>query len=717
MNNEIFKIVGSVLLKDEDFKKGVANVVDEGEKTSNKLGNALSKVGNVAAKLGKAVAIGTGVAATGLIALTKSAIGAYADYEQLVGGVETLFKDSADKVLQYANNAYKTAGLSANEYMETVTSFSASLLQSLNGDTAKAAEVADMAITDMADNANKMGTSMESIQFAYQGFAKQNYTMLDNLKLGYGGTKEEMERLLKDAEKLSGQKYDISNLNDVYQAIHVIQGELGITGTTAKEASETISGSLASMKASWTNLLTGLGNDNVDFENLIGEFVDSVEIAMKNLLPRIEVIIGGIIELVSKVAPMLVEKIGPMIQNLTPVIIDGISSLLNALVQALPAVASLIIDIVSEIASGLIDNLPTILTALQEIIVQILLALTELLPQLVTMLISMVPELINALIEITNQILIMLPNLINQIIMSLIPQIPLIINSIVNCFINGIPLLLNGAIQLFTAIIQAIPTIIQMLIPQIPTIINTIITGLISMLPALLNGAIQLFMALIQAIPVIIQMLIPMIPTIIATIVRVLLENLPVLINGAIQLFMGLITAIPIVVVELIKNLPKIIKAFKEGLFDQLGKMFSGFKFKWPKLKLPHFSVKPKGWEIGDLLKGKIPKLGIDWYAKGAIFDKPTLFDTSSGVKGVGEAGPEAVAPISELMKYTRLAVEGSNEKLETKLDTLISLLTNYLPMMMNTKVVMDTGELVGAISYEVDKNLGNINRRRERGN
>lgn len=184
MNNEIFKIVGSVLLKDEDFKKGVANIVDEGEKTSNKLGNVLSKVGNIAAKLGKIVAVGAGAAATGLVALTKTAIGAYADYEQLVGGVETLFKNSADKVLQYANNAYKTAGLSANEYMETVTSFSASLLQNLNGDTAKAAEVADMAITDMADNANKMGTSMESIQFAYQGFAKQNYTMLDNLKLG-----------------------------------------------------------------------------------------------------------------------------------------------------------------------------------------------------------------------------------------------------------------------------------------------------------------------------------------------------------------------------------------------------------------------------------------------------------------------------------------------------------------------------------------------------
>ena len=201
---------------------------------------------------------GATMAAAGLVAITKSAIANYAEYEQLVGGVDTLFKDSSKKVQEYANNAYKTAGISANEYMETVTSFSASLLQSLGGDTDKAASVADMAITDMSDNANKMGTDIGRIQDTYQGFAKQNYTMLDNLKLGYGGTKTEMERLLKDATAISGVKYDISNLNDVYQAIHVIQGELDITGTTAKEASTTIQGSISSMKSAWTNLITSM---------------------------------------------------------------------------------------------------------------------------------------------------------------------------------------------------------------------------------------------------------------------------------------------------------------------------------------------------------------------------------------------------------------------------------------------------------------------------
>lgn len=220
------------------------------------------------------------------IELGKSAISSYADLEQNIGGVETLFKKSSQKVIDNANKAYKTAGMSANNYMSTVTGFSASLLQSLSGDTEKAADVADMALIDMADNANKMGTSMESIQFAYQGFAKQNYTMLDNLKLGYGGTKEEMQRLLEDAQKLTGVKYDITNLNDVFQAIHVIQGELGITGTTAKEAEETISGSVASMKAAWDNFLNGSGS--------LDEFIESAKIAFNNIveaakkiLPRI----------------------------------------------------------------------------------------------------------------------------------------------------------------------------------------------------------------------------------------------------------------------------------------------------------------------------------------------------------------------------------------------------------------------------------------------
>ena len=276
-----------------DVDKGFSETSSKAESLAGKLKGGLA----TAAKVGAAA---LAAAATGVAALTKASIDQYAEYEQLVGGVDTLFKTASDKVQEYAANAYKTAGMSANEYMDTVTSFSASLLQSLGGDTDKAAQKADQAITDMADNANKMGTGMEMIQNAYQGFAKQNYTMLDNLKLGYGGTKEEMERLLADAEKLSGQKFDISSYSDIVDAIHVVQTEMGITGTTAAEAASTIEGSGGSAKAAWANLITGIADDNADLDTLIGNFVSSVETAAGNIIPRVSAILGGISQLVNQ---------------------------------------------------------------------------------------------------------------------------------------------------------------------------------------------------------------------------------------------------------------------------------------------------------------------------------------------------------------------------------------------------------------------------------
>lgn len=291
-------------------KSGLSEATQAANSTGAKLKGTFMKIGGA---LG--IAFGATEIIKGIYQIGKAAVEAYADYEQLVGGVETLFGaggkslgeyaesvgktvgevydeyhallDAQDTVMKNAANAYKTAGMSANEYMETVTSFSASLLQSLGGDTQKAAEVADMALIDMADNANKMGSSMESIQNAYQGFAKQNYTMLDNLKLGYGGTKTEMERLLADAEALTGMHYDISNLSDVYAAIHAIQTEMGITGTTAKEASDTISGSIASMKAAWQNFLTGLADPDADLDQLTDNLTETVIQVAKNLLPVI----------------------------------------------------------------------------------------------------------------------------------------------------------------------------------------------------------------------------------------------------------------------------------------------------------------------------------------------------------------------------------------------------------------------------------------------
>ena len=268
--------------------------------------------------------------ATGYLA--KQSVQAYAEYEQLVGGVETLFKKSADKVMKYANEAYKTAGMSANEYMANVTSFSASLLSSLGGDTDKAAEVANAALISISDNANKMGTNMESVTMAFQGFAKQQYMLLDNLKLGYGGTKTEMERLLKDAQEITGVEYNIDNLADVYTAIGVIQEKLGIAGTTAKEAATTISGATGMMKASWQNVLVAISGGG-DIDAAIENLVDSAEIYFKNIVPVVERALIGIGTVIERIAPMLIQTVASAFIKALPQLISAVQQMIQGLFQ------------------------------------------------------------------------------------------------------------------------------------------------------------------------------------------------------------------------------------------------------------------------------------------------------------------------------------------------------------------------------------------------
>ena len=505
-----------------------------------------------------------------LVGMVTDSVNAYAEYEQLVGGVDTLFKESSKTVQEYANNAYKTAGMSANEYMETVTSFSASLLQSLGGDTAKSAEVADMAITDMSDNANKMGTSMEAIQNAYNGFAKGNFTMLDNLKLGYGGTQEEMKRLLKDAEALSGQKYDISNLNDVYQAIHVVQGELGITGTTAKEASSTISGSVASMKSAWTNLITGMSDENANFDQLVTNLVDSVTTMLGNILPVATKAIGGLGQLFTALAPVIATELPKMINDVLPTLLESLSALLQAILQAiitsLPTIIQTVLDVLLEIVDVLLGMIPDLTKAVVNIITMLIKALSKALPEIVTAVIELVPQIIDALmselptyIQACIDFWLAMVEAIPTVIQAILTALPQIINSIINGLVSAIPQLIQGAIQLLMAIVDAIPVILQSLIQALPTIINAIINGLITGIPQLIQGAIQLFMALIKAIPVIVTALAEALPQIIDTITTTLLDNLPLLLDTAVQVFMAIVQAIPQIVVALAQALPEII--------------------------------------------------------------------------------------------------------------------------------------------------------------
>ena len=348
-----------IRLDDSEFRKGLSGA----EEKCKGFGDKVSKLGNGIVKLGKTAGAVVGAASVAVGKLALDSVQAYSEYEQLVGGVETLFGTASDKVMEYAHSAFKRAGVDANTYMETVTSFSASLLQSLGGDTDRAAKVADMAMVDMADNANKMGTDMSAIQNAYQGFAKQNYTMLDNLKLGYGGTRTEMERLLKDAEKIQRKQgnivsYSIDNLSDVYEAIHVVQTELGITGTTAEEADSTIQGSTARMKAAWNNLKIAMVDPNANIGQAITDMIDSAKIAIKNFAPAFKNALTGIGQAIVEIAPVLSEELPSLITEILP-------GLVSAGVEICKALATAIVDNASVIIDGIGQVFQAVGTALQ----------------------------------------------------------------------------------------------------------------------------------------------------------------------------------------------------------------------------------------------------------------------------------------------------------------------------------------------------------------
>ena len=425
------------------------------------LGGKLSGVMGTALK-GTGVAIGAAVA--GVSALTKSSLDAYADFEQLTGGVETLFKTSADKVMEYADEAYKSAGLSANEYMETVTSFSASLLQGLGGDTDLAADVANQAIIDMSDNANKMGSDMASIQNAYQGFAKQNFTMLDNLKLGYGGTKEEMQRLLDDAEKLQKEKfgvdveYDMNNFADVIQAIHTVQEEMDIAGTTSKEAATTIQGSLGMMKGAWQNLVTGLGDENADLDGLIDNFIQSVITVGENIMPEVEKILTGIGEMVTTMLPEVINMIPDLINSVLPGIIESASNLVTTLCTAI------------------IDNAPTLIDSALQLVLTLTDALLQNLPML---------------IECGLQAIVQLALGIAQALPTLIPTIVEVVLSIVEYLIDNVDLLIDAAIALITGLAEGLINALPVLIEKAPVIIEKLVVALVTNVPKLLEAAVK----------------------------------------------------------------------------------------------------------------------------------------------------------------------------------------------------------------------------------
>lgn len=483
----------------------------------------LGKIGNTIKTLAKGATIALGVSGAGVMASLNEG----AKLQQSTGGVETLFKGEAGIVMENANKAYKTAGLSANEYMEQVTSFSASLLQSLGGDTKKSAKVADMAMVDMADNANKFGTDMGSIQNAYQGFAKQNYTMLDNLKLGYGGTKEEMSRLLKDAQKLTGVKYDISNLSDVYSAIHVVQENLGVTGTTAKEASSTFSGSLASMKASFSNLMGQLSvGDGKAVAKSMGNLIDSVSTFLfDNLVPMVQTIFENLPTAFSKASTKIAPKIKKTMLPLVTSMLDGIKSglgsigvdtelLQNVFDQLSPANLSTDMDF-----GGVLDTFKNGFAITANTVLAIIPPVLSMVKQIAPVVISIITTIQNGVNQLIPYIQPVIQTITN-IIVTAMPVIQNIITIVVNAIVALMPTLssifqtVGGAIQSVLSMLGNHMGLFQTIVSVVVTVVSTVWSALAPVIGATVDLIITIVDGLLTGIETVFNFLAPYIQTI-----------------------------------------------------------------------------------------------------------------------------------------------------------------------------------------------------------
>ncbi len=708
--SSIFELFGSIVLDTSGAEKALAKVSKAGQKVGSVLGKGFKLAGQAALQMGKVIGAGVTAGTAAMGKLVSSAMSAYANYEQLEGGVQKLFGDDAQNlVMEYARNAYRTAGLCANEYMDTVTSFSASLISSLGKDTVAAAAYADLAITDMADNANTFGSSMEDIQNAYKGFSKGNYTMLDNLKLGYGGTQKEMERLLTDASKLSGVKYDISSFADIIAAIHEIQKDQGIFETTKNEAEKTISGSVNAAKAAWQNLLSGLADGNQDIDQLVGNLADSVMKAVNQIVPRLQTM-----------APRLVQAVQTLVSTLAPQLPGIINSILPGMVEAATTLITGLADVLPDLLGSIIDVLPNVVK-------QIGGALKKLFPSLLKTFKSLIGKidfkgLGTAIGSGLKSIVTNLPTIMQGIGSAIkwawekvgYPLIAGIFKGVFSVDLpdswdqlvedigdwwDGVVEDVGGALEItFKAIGDALTSAkeavekwwgdVKALFGNLLTIVFGLGTGddqeaakeavtkWWGEIKTKIGGALSIMWHLLNPFNIAKQV-----------------KNAWDRATKGLNLTVGWKTVQQ--TVEILTN-PETNPLNPDSHYQQVISTPEG-----------RGAMRNAGWEV---IKSFFT------HADGAVFSKPTLFDTHSGYHLVGEAGAEAVAPIGVLQGYVKSAVgEVVGASMERKLDQMLAALQNGFSGMNQQQIVLDTGVLVGATAGKMDKRLGRMALRKGR--
>ena len=636
MNEELKVIISAETSKlkkgVEDATKSINGFKAQMEKAGKNVDTTFKKAGDAigkAIKAGCKVAIGAlatvGTALTGFI---TASVNSFAEYEQLVGGVEKLFGDSAGTVQKYAQEAYKNAGISANDYMTQITSFSASLISSLGGDTAKAAEYGNMAINDMADNANVFGSSMEDIQNAYQGFAKQNYTMLDNLKLGYGGTKEEMMRLIDDANKVKeamGENADltIDSYADVIEAIHLVQNEMGITGTTAKEAEGTISGSIAMTKSAWQNLMTGLADGNANIPALVEGVISSATSVLENIIPVVKQIIQNI--------PVAISEISPQAGAAFQTIVDVIMASIPVLQQALETVFNVIVSVINYVRenTGVIIG---VATATGTVVAAIGLynAVSAVKMAMDAAQVSTLGALISAkLASAAATIAAIAPYVL------IVAAIAAVIAIIVLCIKNW-DKIKETVINVATAICEKVQEMVQKVSEWFGNMKDAISQKVEEAKTAVVNKFNEIKTSISDKI------------TAVKNTVSNIFEGIKSTISSKVQ---AAKTTVLSVFDGIKTGITNAINGAKQGVSDAIDKIKGFFNFSWslPKIKMPHFSITGSF----SLNPPSIPKFGVEWYAKGGVFDSPTLFGYGKGsIGGLGEAGAEAIVPLENNTKW-----------------------------------------------------------------
>ena len=752
----IKSVIGSVKNMNESMK--------DATNTASKMSSVMKGIGSSAIKVGKGLAVAGAAAATAVTALVSKSVGAFADYEQLTGGVETLFgaggrsveeyaqsvgksvsdvqgkydslMSAQNVVLENANKAYMTAGMSANEYMDTVTGFSASLISSLGGDTNKAADYANSALVDMSDNANKMGTDMESIKNAYQGFAKQNYTMLDNLKLGYGGTQEEMKRLLSDAEKLTGQRYDISSFADITQAIHAIQTQMDITGTTAKEASTTISGSWGSLKAAFQNVLVGLTTGGDMFDQSLDALINTAVTFGQNIIPAIKGALSGVGYLIEGLAPVIGETIPPLINDLAPTLANSavslISSLVNGLTQNATQFSECLSNMIIVAVAGISTVVPQLLDAASKIVSNLMQGLTNSMPQIVNGAVTLVEGLVNGLVNNIPLLIMGAVQLVASLANGLIANLPRIIDAGVNLITgivsasysmmpqiiqNGMQLVVNLAVGLVRAIpqlIAALPRITGAIVKGFKSVnwfdlglqlIKSIWEGIKSIGSEMWNGVKEKTSELWGGVKNVVSEKLNNIKSAydahggglkgatfaaiegvkeyyrtgydainqltggkLGEVVNAVGEKMEV-VKGKFSEAFGNVKNTVMTIFENIKNgITEKISAAVNKVKEIFGSIADKVSDVWGKIKgiIKAPKIVQKGTVSIAGVSTPIPKLGLEWNAKGGIMTRPTAFGYANGkVQMGGEAGAEAILPLrtfwNNLSQYIAESNKGGN--------------------------------------------------------